>query len=94
MFQKVIADLEQLAKVINKSGSADGLESILKDCLRDIDQLKEKLSSDEAPILERLKGELEVWQDKKDVILKEASGRQGMAKHAHFWVEQLKQIGQ
>jgi len=93
VFQKVIADLEQLAKVIKKSDSTDGLESILRDCLRDIDQLKEKISSDEAPILERLKGELEVWQDKKDVILKETSGRQGMAKHAHFWVEQLKQIG-
>ena len=65
-----------------------------KGIFKTIDQLKVKLSSDKAPILERLKGELEVWQDKNDVILKEASGRQGMAKHAHFWVEQLKQIGQ
>ena len=43
-------------------------------------------------ILGRLDGELEVWQTKLSVILKEPAGREGMAKHAKHWIEELRKI--
>ena len=42
--------------------------------------------------LERLSVELEVWQGKLSVILKEPAGREGMARHAKHWVEELRKI--
>jgi hypothetical protein len=44
-------------------------------------------------LLERLQGELGVWQEKWAIIWKEAAGRQGMARHAEYWVELLKKAG-
>ena len=46
----------------------------------------------EAP-LRQLNEELSVWQKKLDVILKEPVAREGMAKHARHWIEQIKKIG-
>ena len=43
-------------------------------------------------LLERLNGELDVWQAKSSVILKEPAGREGMAKHAKHWVDELRKI--
>lgn len=42
-----------------------------------------------AEALARLDRELSTWQEKLEVILKEPAGRQGMAKHARFWIEEL-----
>ena len=43
-------------------------------------------------LLGKLDGELEVWQTKLSVILKEPAGREGMARHAKHWVEQLRSL--
>ena len=42
------------------------------------------------PQAAHLEEELKVWQTKLPVILKEPVGRKGMAKHARFWAERLK----
>ena len=40
--------------------------------------------------LDQLEQELSTWQAKLGVILKETVGREGMAKHAHHWMEELR----
>jgi hypothetical protein len=40
--------------------------------------------------LAQLEQELATWQAKLGIILKEAVGREGMAKHAHHWIEELR----
>ena len=44
------------------------------------------------PEAAHLEEELKVWQIKLPVILKEPVGRKGMAKHARFWAERLKNV--
>lgn len=39
---------------------------------------------------DQLLAELTTWENKIDVILKEPAGRRGMAKHAQFWAEKIK----
>jgi len=46
-------------------------------------------AGDRASLLQQLDQELSTWQGKLDVILSEPVGRQGMAKHARFWIEQI-----
>ena len=55
---------------------------------------KKDLSLSQAKDLKlgQLETELSVWQSKLEVILKETVGRQGMAKHASFWAEKLRQL--
>jgi ABC-type proline/glycine betaine transport system substrate-binding protein len=40
-------------------------------------------------LLKQLDGELSTWEEKLTVILKEPAARQGMSKHAHYWIEKL-----
>ena len=46
----------------------------------------------ELPLLKELDTELSIWQSKLAVILNEPAGRKGMAKHARFWSEKLREI--
>ena len=86
MSQKVITGLENIAK---EAGAADAvkLEAAIKGTREALKQ--EKGSA----LLSQLDQELDVWQKKITVIVGEPAGRQGVAKHAHYWVETLKNKG-
>jgi hypothetical protein len=50
------------------------------------------LSGESSGVLRQLDEELSTWQKKLNVILKEPVGREGMAKHAKHWVEELRKL--
>ena len=88
MIKDVILCMQEIEK--SAKGAAD--TSKIK---KDIQSAKTKLAGaggGHALPLKRLSDELSVWQDKLDMILKESAGRQGMAKHARHWVEELRKI--
>ena len=88
MIQDIIALLEEIEK--SAKGPADA--SKIK---KDIQSAKAKLAAaggEHVLPLRRLNEELSVWQEKIDVILKERAGREGMAKHAKHWIEELRKM--
>ena len=45
-----------------------------------------------APLLRQLDEELSIWLAKLNVIFKEPVGREGVAKHARHWAEELRKL--
>ena len=80
MTKQIIANLEQIAYLAKEASSADKLSEVI--------QTTKKLAQDLK--LDQLSGELATWESKLSVILKEPVGRQGMAKHAAFWADKLR----
>ena len=76
--KEIIQALEEIEKNV-KGGDRAKIEKAIQSA-------KSKLS----PPTHRLHEELSVWQTKLDIILKEKAGREGMAKHARHWVEELR----
>ena len=86
--KKITDKLEEIAhSAKNPSEQAKTAEAIK--ALRLL--VKDPKESDGLPkeALGRLDGELDVWQSKISVILKEPAGREGMARHAKHWVGEL-----
>lgn len=86
--KKITDKLEEIAhSAKNPSEQARTVEAI-KNLRKLIEE--HKVSAPAAKeLLERLNGELDVWQSKISVILKEPVGREGMARHAKHWVQEL-----
>jgi len=86
--QELIAALEKVAHLARtepaKTGAALEMASGL------IKELKGKSHHIPEESLGRLEQEVFTWQSKLGVILKEPVGREGMAKHAHHWIEELR----
>ena len=89
--KKITDKLEEIAhSAKNPSEQAKTVEALKT--LRTL--VKDPKETGAAPkeLLGKLDGELEVWQMKLAVILKEPVGREGMARHAKHWVEELRKI--
>ena len=89
--KKITDKLEEIAhSAKNPSEQAKTAEALK--ALRAL--VKDPKETGAAPkeLLGKLDGELEVWQMKLAVILKEPVGREGMARHAKYWVEELRKI--
>lgn len=48
---------------------------------------KSRAGAHKRALLEKLESELSIWQSKLGILLKEPAGRQGMAKHAQYWIK-------
>ena len=77
---KISSGLEEIARLAKSSKEAAQINQAIQ-AVRDLRPGKE------------LGQELAVWQSKLDVILKEPIGREGMAKHARYWAEKVKNAG-
>ena len=86
--QELIEALEKVAHLARMEPAKTG-EAIemTKALIRD---LKGKTHHIPEASLSQLEQELSTWQAKLGVILKEPVGREGMAKHAHHWIEELR----
>ena len=89
--KKIIEQLENIAH----SAKNPSEQSKIVDALKSLRTLvKDPKETGAAPkeIFGKLDGEMEVWQTKLSVILKEPVGREGIARHAKHWVEELRKI--
>lgn len=90
MNEKLLGSLEKLAHTAKTSSDAAGFEKAVKETRELIKQSLSGAGDAAKKLLSQLDSELDVWQKKITVIVKEPLGRQGMAKHAHHWAEILK----
>ena len=88
MIKKVIASLENVAKLVRSNADIEKVELAVK-AARSVIQ---GFSSNGTQALSELDHELEIWLSKLSVILKEEVGKKGMIQHALFWVEKLKSV--
>ena len=72
--------LESIARL-----AESGDEAVLR---KELESFRKTLSSGNE--FAELEKEVKIWQDKLAVILQEPIGRKGMAKHARFWIQKLK----
>ena len=94
MLKKITESLEQIARAAKSSAEPAKTEEAIR-AARTLIQNANAGSVGEGGkelevLLNKLDSELATWQTKLPVILKESIGRQGIAKHTSYWVEQLK----
>ncbi len=82
----IIIGLEGIARLVKRNTEDTKIADTISAVRKSLGTLKDK------PGLKQLDEELAVWETKLSVILKEPAGRQGMAKHALYWAEQLKNV--
>ncbi|MGH7197533.1 MAG: hypothetical protein ACREH5_02170 [Candidatus Omnitrophota bacterium] len=87
--QELIDALEKVAHLARTAEPAKTGEAI-EIAKTFIKNLKGKSHHVPEASLSQLEQELSTWQAKLGVILKEPVGREGMAKHAHHWMEELR----
>lgn len=88
--KNITPELENIAKSVKVSSDASKTEQAIKSARIAVENYKKIAKPEQAALLEKLENELKTWQSKLSVILREPVGRQGMAKHAEHWIEQLK----
>ena len=88
--KEIIKNLENMSRLIKSSSNLTDVENSIKAVRESIKSTK--VEGETADLLVKLDGELSTWQSKLSVIIKEPVGKQGMAKHAHYWVEQLSKL--
>lgn len=86
--QELIEALEKVAHLARTEPAKTG--AALEIAWGLVKELKGKTHHIPEEFLGQLEQELSTWQAKLGVILKEAVGREGMAKHAHHWIEELR----
>lgn len=83
----IVASLEAIARAVKTEPNAAKVSAAIQAAKQQVNVLKS--TNGASGVLEKLDGELSTWQNKLSVILAEPAGRQGMAKHALYWAEQL-----
>ena len=89
--KKITDKLEEIAHLAKNPSEAAKTAEAIK-ALRTLVKDAKETDAPGKESLGRLSVELEVWQAKLSVILKEPAGREGMARHAKHWVEELRKI--
>ena len=84
----ICSSLEEIAREVKNGQDVPKVHAAIESARR---QIAGAGAIHESP-LQRLDQELSTWLSRLPVILKEPAGRQGMAKHARFWVEELKKL--
>lgn len=85
--------LELISSTAKKSADAAQLRTLIQAARTMVEAAKVKRDGGNELMLTQLDTELLTWLSKLDVILKEPVGRQGMAKHAGYWAEKVKNVG-
>ena len=91
--EPVLQALENIAHAAKSSSDPKTLREAVKAARSAAQSSLGKNGNASSELLAILEQELSTWESKLDVILKEPVGRQGMAKHAHYWIEKLKKAG-
>ena len=84
MNEKICSSLEEIARLVKSSNDAAKIKEA-------IGHVRDLILGQESS--KQLDSELSTWQTKLAVILKEPAGREGMAKHARYWAERIKNAG-
>ena len=84
MSEKICSGLEEIARLVKSTNDTSKINEA-------IGSLRNLISGREP--YRQLETELNTWQVKLSVILKESVGREGMVKHARYWVERIKNAG-
>ncbi len=82
--EKISASLETIAETVEKNADVSKTDTAIKSA-------RNLIKDQASPMLKELDKELATWQLKLSVILKETVGKKGMAKHARFWAEKLRE---
>jgi uncharacterized protein (DUF4415 family) len=88
--KNITEGLTAIAKSVKVSTDAAAAEQAIKSARAAVESAKKSAKTETAAMLEKLENELKTWQSKLNVILREPVGRQGMAKHVDFWIQELK----
>lgn len=83
--KEIIHSLQEIEKRV-RGKEASAVETAIKSA-------RTLLSGDSSGVLRQLDEELSTWQKKLNVILKEPVGREGMAKHMKYWIQELSKLG-
>ena len=84
MSEKICSGLEEVARLVKSTNDASKIKEAIA-------ALRNLVSGDAS--YKQLDAELDTWQTKLAVILKEPVGCEGMAKHARYWAERIKNAG-
>ena len=89
---RVIASLEEIARLAKTAREPAEMEKALEAARGAIQLLKDEISRPpkSSGLEMTLDQELSTWQSKLAVIWKESVGREGMARHAKYWVDKLR----
>lgn len=93
----ITGGLQEIARLAKTAGEPDAVRraiGALRAVIQNVGARSPRPISDgttggETPPLHELDQELSTWQSKLDAIWKEPFGREGMAKHAKYWMEKL-----
>ena len=88
--KNITESLLLIAKSVKVSTDAAAAEQAIKSARIVVENEKKSAKPEIAALLEKLENELRTWQSKLNVILREPVGRQGMARHAEHWIQELK----
>ncbi len=88
--KEIIKSLEDIAHAAKSSAEPVKTEEAIRSARTQIQGAKSGAGKELEVLLNKLDGELATWQAKLPVIFKESIGRQGIAKHTSYWVEELK----
>lgn len=86
--QKTLKCLEIISHLAKGSADAAQVRKAIESARAAV---QEERSANSA-LFAQLDSELSVWLTKLDVLLNEPAGRHGMAKHAIYWLEQIKNV--
>lgn len=90
--RKVIAGLEEIAGSAKTAKDTDSVGKTIDSVCQRIRPLAADRGGVSKNLFGELYRELEIWRSKLAVIFKEPVGRQGMARHAKFWADRIKQL--
>jgi hypothetical protein len=88
----IVLSLEHLAKLTKTTAETGKVKDAIGVTKLALQKSKSGISNGELEALNQLETELETWQSKLAVILREPVGRQGMIKHIEHWATRLKGI--
>lgn len=86
---KISHGLETIAKAVKSTGQESLVSEAIDSTLTLVAEERSQATAERKTDLEKLENELLVWRSKLGFLLKEPAGRQGIAKHAQYWVETL-----
>ena len=89
--KEILEALETIEKSVNAGKDPSGVQAAIQSARKSLAGAMTVGARHAAP-LHQLDDELSVWQTKLNVILKERIGREGIAKHARHWVEELRRL--
>ncbi|HTL70072.1 MAG TPA: hypothetical protein VL404_02155 [Candidatus Eisenbacteria bacterium] len=89
--KRLVSSLEAVARATS-APEVSKTASALDSAIAEVRAARPSAPAEASEPLSRLETELAIWKAKLPVIFKEPVGRQGMAKHARHWIEELEKL--